>query len=119
MECDLIAADKTATFALTEVRVGTMAGAGGLVRLPRHIPPMVATEMVLTGRRVGAAEAKQLGLVNRIAAPGAALEAARALAAEILQGAPLAVRWSLQVMHECAQYASEQEALLHRSPARE
>ena len=63
-------ADSTAQFALSEVRVGLVAGAGGVVRLPRTIPPRVATEMILTGRRITAAEALGYGLVNRVVPAG-------------------------------------------------
>ncbi len=98
LSCHLVVADESAQFALSEVRVGLIAGAGGLVRLPRSIPRKVANELVLTGRRIGAQEARELGLVNRVAPPGQALAAARELAAEILQGSPTSVRLSLEVM---------------------
>ena len=52
LACHLVVADTTARFALSEVRVGLVAGAGGLVRLPRTVPPKVATEMILTARRL-------------------------------------------------------------------
>ena len=113
MACALIVADATASFALSEVRVGYLAAGSGLVRLPRCIPPKIATEMVITGRRVGADEAHRLGLVNRLAPAGQALEGARALAAEILQASPLAVRGSLRVMREAAAFSDERHALLH------
>jgi acetyl-CoA C-acetyltransferase len=100
LACHLVVADATAQFALSEVRVGLVAGAGGLIRLPRTIPPKVATEMILTGRRLGADEALGYGLVNRVVPAGAALDGARALAAEILAGSPTSVRISLQIMAE-------------------
>jgi acetyl-CoA C-acetyltransferase len=100
LACHLVVADATAQFALSEVKVGLIAGAGGLVRLPRTIPPKVATEMILTGRRVGADQALAYGLVNRVTAAGQAMEGARALAAEILDGSPTSVRLSLQAMAE-------------------
>jgi acetyl-CoA C-acetyltransferase len=100
LACHLVVADATAQFALSEVRVGLIAGAGGLVRLPRTVPPKVATEMILTGRRLGAAEALNYGLVNRVTEAGQALDGARALAAEILTGSPTSVRISLRVMAE-------------------
>ena len=61
LACHLIVADENAKFALSEVRVGLVAGAGGLVRLPRTVPPKVATEMILTGRRLDAHEAQRVG----------------------------------------------------------
>jgi acetyl-CoA C-acetyltransferase len=100
LACHLVVADATARFALSEVKVGLVASAGGLVRLPRTVPPKVATEMILTGRRLTAAEALGYGMVNRVVAAGAALDGARALAAEILDSSPTSVRISLQVMEE-------------------
>jgi acetyl-CoA C-acetyltransferase len=100
LACHLIVADDTAQFALSEVRVGLVAGSGGLIRLPRTVPPKVATEMILTGRRITAAEALGYGLVNRVVSAGAALDGARVLAAEILAGSPTSVRVSLQIMEE-------------------
>lgn len=100
LACHLVVADETVQLALSEVKVGLFAGAGGVVRLPRQLPRKVATEMILTGRRMGAEEAFQRGLVNRIAPAGKALEAARALAAEILEGSPTSVRLSLEAMRE-------------------
>lgn len=98
LACHLVVADESAQFALSEVKVGLIAGAGGLIRLPRAIPPKVATELILTGRRIDADTARGLGVVNRIAAPGQALDAARELAAEIIAGSPTSVRLSLELM---------------------
>ncbi|MFE5395965.1 acetyl-CoA acetyltransferase [Streptomyces sp. NPDC056568] len=100
LACHLVVADETAQFALSEVKVGLVAGAGGLIRLPRAIPRKVATEMILTGRRIGADEALGLGLVNRVAPAGKALDIARELAAEIAEASPTSVRVSLRVMQE-------------------
>ncbi len=98
LACHLVVADATASFGLNEVRAGQVAGAGGLVRLPRAIPEKVATELIVTGRRMDAAEAHRWGLVNRVTEAGAALAGARELADEILSGSPSAVRASLQIM---------------------
>jgi acetyl-CoA C-acetyltransferase len=100
LACHLVVADTTARFALSEVKVGLVAGAGGLVRLPRTVPRKLATEMILTGRRLTAEEALAAGLVNSVTEAGAALDGARALAAEILAGSPTSVRASLQIMAE-------------------
>jgi acetyl-CoA C-acetyltransferase len=117
LACHLIVADETAQFALSEVKVGLVAGAGGLVRLPRILPPKVATEMILTGRRMGAAEALGHGLVNRVVPAGTALAGARALAAGILDGSPTSVRISLQLMAETAGIADTIDAVSHPSAA--
>ncbi|WP_159662017.1 acetyl-CoA acetyltransferase [Streptomyces mexicanus] len=117
LACHLTVADETAKFALSEVKVGLAAGAGGLVRLPRAIPRKIATEMILTGRQVTADEALGLGLVNRVVPAGTALEGARALAAEILEGSPTSVRASLQVMAETEGIADTVDAVDHPSSA--
>ncbi|MFC9057173.1 acetyl-CoA acetyltransferase [Streptomyces sp. NPDC057074] len=117
LACHLTVADDTARFALSEVRVGLVAGAGGLVRLPRAVPRKIATEMILTGRQVTADEALALGLVNRVVPAGTALEGARALAAEILEGSPTSVRTSLRVMAETEGIPDTVDAALHPSTA--
>lgn len=89
---DIIIASEKATFGLPETRVGLMAGAGGVHRLPRQIPYHVAMGVMLAGKRLSAAEALNLGLVNEVVAPDKLMETARAWANEILQGAPLSVQ---------------------------
>ncbi len=108
---DLVVADETAQFALSEVKVGVIAGAGGVIRLPRQIPPKVANELIFTGRRMSAAEAKSYGLVNRITAPGEALAGALTLAAEILEGSPTSVRLSIRMRSQSARHAAEADAM--------
>jgi acetyl-CoA C-acetyltransferase len=117
LACHLVVADETAQFALSEVKVGLIAGAGGLVRLPRSIPQKTATEMILTGRRITAAEALGYGLLNQVTEAGKALDGARALAAEILDGSPTSVRVSLAVMEETRGIADVIDAVSHRSGA--
>jgi enoyl-CoA hydratase len=98
LACDLIVAGDTAMFGLPEVSRGLVAGSGGLVRLRERIPPAIALEYALTGARMDAATAHRWGLVNRLALPGSALEAALALANEIAANAPLSVMASKQIM---------------------
>lgn len=111
LACHLVVADATSTFALSEVKVGLVAGAGGAVRLPRAIPKKLATELILTGRRIDAAEAHRLGIVNIVAPPGQAMPAARMLAAEILSGSPTSVRLSLELMEHGEQFADTVAAI--------
>ncbi len=114
----LVVADETAArFALPEVKVGLFAAAGGVVRLPRRIPPAIANELVLTGRSMDAAEASRLGLVSRLAPAGGALEAARALAAEIIAVSPTSVRLSLQTIEDTRGIADEIDAVRHDTDA--
>ena len=99
LACDLIIAAENALFALPEPRVGLIAGAGGVHRLPRMIGQKQALGMILTGRRVPAAEGKALGFVNEVVPEGQALEAAKRWAALILECSPLAVRASKQAVY--------------------
>jgi acetyl-CoA C-acetyltransferase len=108
---DLVVADETAQFALSEVRVGVIAGAGGVIRLPRQIPVKIANELIYTGRKMGVREAEKYGFVNRVAPAGQALEEARKLAAEILEASPTSVRLSMQMRAQSARHASEQDAM--------
>ena len=94
LACDLIIASENAIFALPEPRVGLAALAGGIHRLPREIGMKQAMGMLLTGRRVPAAEGQQLGFVNEVVPKGQALTAARQWAAQILECAPISVRAS-------------------------
>ncbi|MFG2847972.1 crotonase/enoyl-CoA hydratase family protein [Kitasatospora sp. NPDC048296] len=91
LACDLVVAAHDARFGLPEVTRGIVAPEGGLVRLPRRIPPTVAAELLLTGRPLAADRAAALGLVNRLTEPGGALAAALELAEMIAANAPLAV----------------------------
>jgi acetyl-CoA C-acetyltransferase len=100
LACHLIVVDKNAQLALSEVKVGLFAGAGGVVRLPRMLPTKLANELILTGRRMGAQEALDHGLANRIAPAGKALDIARELAEEIIVNSPTSVRLSLEVMEQ-------------------
>lgn len=94
----LVVADESATFALPEVRIGLVAGAGGLVRLPQALPPKLAHELILTGRSIRADEALSHGLINQVAPAGQALRAATDLAQQILASSPTAVRAALTMM---------------------
>src|SRR6267142_555960 len=88
LACDIIIAAENAVFALPEPRVGLIAGAGGVHRLPRSIPLKQALGMILTGRRVSAAEGKELGFVNEVVPSGQALPAAKRWAELILECSP-------------------------------
>ena len=96
LACDLIVAAQNAVFALPEPRVGLAALAGGMHRLPRQIGLKHAMGMLLTGRRVDAAEGLRLGFVNEVVVQGEALAGAHRWAEQILACAPLSVRASKQ-----------------------
>ncbi len=94
LACDLIVASEKALFALPEPRVGLAALAGGLHRLPRAIGLKRAMGMILTARRVSAAEGLDLGFVHEVAAPEGLMAAAKRLAGTIAELGPLSIRAS-------------------------
>ncbi len=98
ISCDLIVTADNAKFGIPEVKRGLAAAAGGLVKLPRQIPPRVAMELALTGDFISAERAYELGLVNQVVPAGTALDAARALAEKIAANGPLAVAASKRVI---------------------
>jgi enoyl-CoA hydratase/carnithine racemase len=91
LACDLRVAVPAAELGLTEVKLGIIPGGGGTQRLSRLIGPGPAKDLILTVRRVSAAEALGLGLVNRLAPEGHLLKTAHELAEQITGNAPLAV----------------------------
>jgi crotonobetainyl-CoA hydratase len=91
LAADLILVADHAELALPEVRLGIVADSGGLLRLPRRLPDVVAREMLLTGRRMSADEAGGWGLANRVVAGKELMGTALALAGEVCASAPIAV----------------------------
>jgi enoyl-CoA hydratase len=108
ISCDLIVAADTACFGIPEVKRGLVAGAGGLLRLPRQIPQRVAMEMALTGEPISAHRAYELGLINRIVPTGQALQAAQTMAKSIAANAGLAVACSKKVIIESREWPHDQ-----------
>ena len=98
LACDIIVAADSASFGLTEPRVGLAALAGGPQRLVREIGYKRAMGMLLTGRRVPAAEALALGFVNEVVPAGELMAAARRWADEILACSPMSIRATKQMM---------------------
>ena len=119
LACDLIVAAENAVFALPEPRVGLVAGAGGVHRLPRMIGQKQALGMILTGRRVSAAEGKTLGFVNEVVPQGEALAAAKRWAATILECSPLAVRASKQCVYAGMDEPTLRQAITTMYPAQQ
>jgi crotonobetainyl-CoA hydratase len=104
--CDIIVAADSATFGLPEARVGRLPLDGGMTLLQRQVPFHLAMGVLLTGKRISAAEAFRIGLVNEVA-PHAELDAAVARwVDDILACAPLSVRAIKQVVRRTAQLSA-------------
>lgn len=111
LSCDLLIADERAVFALPEPRVGLAALASGLHRLPRIIGETQAMGMILTGRRVPAAEGERLGFVNAVAPAGHAIAEAKRWAGLILECGPMSIRASKEAVRMGLAERSVQDAV--------
>ena len=100
LSCDLLVASRTANMGIPEAARSLVAAGGGLFRLPKRIPYHLAMELALTGKSWPATRMAELGLVNRLAEPGQALDVAIELANEVLEAGPLAVRASKQIVRQ-------------------
>jgi enoyl-CoA hydratase/carnithine racemase len=89
--CDIRICSTTASFGAPEARWGILHGFGAM-RLPRTVPMSVAMEMLLTGERIAAQRAYEIGLVSRVVAPAALLATAEQIAENIAHNGPLAIR---------------------------
>ncbi len=92
LACDIVIASDQAVFAFPEARLGLVPGAGGAFRLPRQLPHKVAMGYLLTGRRITASQALQLGLVNEVVPPERLDECVAEWLADLLKSAPLSLR---------------------------
>lgn len=100
LSCDLIVAAEGAKLGIPEVKRSLVAAAGGLLKLPRRMPYHAAMELALTGDPMPAERMHAFGIVNRLAAPGTAVDVALELAAQITPNAPLALMASKQILQE-------------------
>jgi enoyl-CoA hydratase len=103
LSCDLVVAADHAMFGIPEAKRGLIAGAGGLLRLPKRLPIAIAYELAMTGDPMNAQRAYDLGLVNKVVPGASVLPEALALAERIAANAPLAVRYSKSVMKRAAE----------------
>ena len=118
LSCDMVVASDNAKFGLPEVKRGIYAGAGGVYRLPRTLPRNIALELIATGGVLNADRAYALGLVNRLAPLEGVLDAAKALAQEIVANAPISVRESLKVARVAADMPEQELRSLSNQAAR-
>jgi len=91
LACDIRIASKNATMGLTETRLAIIPGAGGTQRLPRLVGRGKAKELIFTGQRIGAEEARRIGLVNQICEQKDLLDECRKMAAMICEAGPVAI----------------------------
>lgn len=108
LACDLIVAAKGARLGIPEVKRGLVAAGGGLLRLPRRIPYHLAMELALTGEPILAQRAFELGLVNRLAEEGAAVDVALQLADQIATGAPLSLIASKRIIERQQDWSAQE-----------
>jgi enoyl-CoA hydratase len=100
LACDLIVAARGAKLGIPEAKRSLVAAGGALLRLPRRMPYHVVMELALTGDTMPAERFYELGVVNRLADPGAAVDAALELAAAIGRNGPLALSASKRILQE-------------------
>ncbi|ORV06430.1 enoyl-CoA hydratase-related protein [Mycobacterium celatum] len=96
---DLVVAEERAAFGLPEVKVGLIAGAGGVFRIVQQLPRKVGLEMLFTGEPISAADALKWGLINQVVPNGTVLDAALALAARVTVNAPLSIQASKRIAY--------------------
>ena len=107
LSCDLIVANSGSKFGIPEAKRGLAAAAGGLIKLPRQIPPRIAMELALTGNFIDAKRAYELGFINRIV-EGPALEGAKELARTIAENGPLALIASKAIVRDSHSWSDEE-----------
>jgi 2-(1,2-epoxy-1,2-dihydrophenyl)acetyl-CoA isomerase len=117
LACDLAVAAEGASFTFSWIRLGLVADGGGSWLLTRLVGPRRAKELIMTARRIAAAEALAWGLVNEVVADGQALARAQELARELRMLSPLALRLDKALIDECAALLDQQLAAESRAQA--
>ena len=112
LAADIRVAAETAQFRMGQALQGIIPWDGGTQRLPRIVGPAHATDLLLTGRTIGAGEALDMGLVNRVVASSDVLSAAQEIAAHILAGGPIAARYAKEVILSGSEMTLNQGILL-------
>ena len=107
LACDLVVASTAATFGLPEVRIGVVPTCAGLFRGPQALPLNLARQLVVTGRPIDARRAYEVGFVNVLTEPGAAVDEALRLAQEICSNAPVSVQACLAAVNTIAAAGDE------------
>ncbi|PWA13134.1 enoyl-CoA hydratase [Pueribacillus theae] len=108
LSCDLIVAANNSKMGLPEVRHNLVAVGGGLIRLPKRMPYHRVMELALTAEMVSVEEFHKYGVVNQLAEPGKALEAAIELAERITQNGPTALQATKQIIQSTFDWTEEE-----------
>jgi enoyl-CoA hydratase len=108
LACDLIVAARDARFGIPEVKRSLVAAGGALLRLPQRLPYGIAMELALTGDPVDAERMYELGVINRVAEPGGAVDAALELAARIAPNGPLALDATKRILQAQRDWSQEE-----------
>ncbi|AGH74677.1 crotonobetainyl-CoA hydratase [Edwardsiella piscicida] len=117
LAADMIVCADNACFALPEAKLGIVPDSGGMLRLPKCIPPAIANEMMMSGRRMEAEEALRWGIVNQVVPGDRLMETARALAQQVAESAPLALAALKEIVRATATLSVEEGYRLIRSGA--
>ena len=107
LSCDMVVAAENAKFGCTEVGLGIIASTGGIVRLARDINRKDCMELLLTGKKIKAPQAKELGLINYVVPAEEVMDKAIELAEQVLKNAPLALKWTKYLVHAADQMSEE------------
>eukprot|EP00904_Undaria_pinnatifida_P006740 jgi/Undpi1/3196/HiC_scaffold_15.g06570.m1 len=111
LACDLRVVGEKATMGLTETSLGIIPGAGGTQRLPRLIGASKAKELIFTARRLDAARALELGMVNVMVGAGQAHDEALSIAGDIAKRGPLAIRAAKLAINQGLLHADSEEGM--------
>jgi enoyl-CoA hydratase/carnithine racemase len=113
--CDFIIAAERASFAMSFIHRGLVPDGGGLYFLPRRVGLARAKELIFTGRRIDAAEALAIGMVDRITSADALVADARAWAAELSHGSPAALALAKEILNRTFELSDEEVFALGRA----
>ncbi|MBY4948328.1 enoyl-CoA hydratase/isomerase family protein [Cupriavidus respiraculi] len=106
--CDFVLASEAASFSWSYIHRGLIPDGGGMYFLPRRVGLPAAKELVFTGRKVDAQEARALGIADRLSAPEALIDDALAWAAELSQGSPTAIALGKSIMNQSFELPADQ-----------
>lgn len=108
LAADMIVCAQHASFSVPEAKLGIVPDSGGMLRLPKLLPPAIAMEMMMTGRSMDAEEALRWGVVNAVVESEQLMEKARELAEQIAANAPLAVAAIKEIYRETSELSVEE-----------